>query len=312
MPPRVVSLLSSATEIVSALGCHDWLVGRSHECDYPADVRSLPVCSEPTIDIHGTSREIDDRVKNSLRNALSIYRVHAERLQELRPDVILTQTQCEVCAVSLSDVQEAVCKLIDSRPQIVSVEPQDLAGVWDSIRQIATALNLAEQGALLVSQLESRMGSIQERGNRSGRRPTIACLEWLDPIMAAGNWGPELVEIAGGTNLLSENGKHSGYLTWEQLRTADPEVIVALPCGWDIPKGCEELSNLANHPEWNQLQAVRNHRVYVADGNQYFNRPGPRLVESTEILLEILHPELGNPRHQNTGWTNAQGSSQGH
>ena len=180
MPPRVVSLLSSATEIVCALGCRDWIVGRSHECDFPADVATLPVCSEPTIDIHGNSLEIDERVKNSLRNALSIYKVHTHRLQELRPDVILTQTQCEVCAVSLADVEQAVCGLVDSRPKIVSVEPHHLVGVWDSIRQIATALGIAGQGEKLVSQLNQRLQSLRDRVARRPERPSIACLEWLD------------------------------------------------------------------------------------------------------------------------------------
>ena len=302
MAPRVVSLLSSATEIVCALGCRDWLVGRSHECDFPSDVAALPVCSEPTIDIQGNSREIDDRVKNSLRNALSIYRVHTHRLQELRPDVILTQTQCEVCAVSLSDVEQAVCRLIGSRPKIISLEPHDLAGVGDSIRQIATALGVPEQGERLVPQLNQRLQVLRDRVADDVKRPTIACLEWLDPLMAGGNWVPELVEIAGGRNLLSEPGAHSGYMTWEQLAAADPDVIVALPCGWDIPKAREELSVLTGHPDWPRLKAVRDGRVYLTDGNKFFNRPGPRLVESAEILAEVLHPELCRQVHFGTGW----------
>lgn len=301
MPPRVVSLLSSATEIVCALGGRGWLVGRSHECDFPLDVASLPICSEPTIDIHGNSREIDDRVKNSLREALSIYRVHSEKLRELRPDVILTQTQCKVCAVSLADVEQAVCQLIDSRPRIVSVEPHDLAGVWNSIHQIASAIGVAEQGEQLVSRLEGRMNDLRKRVAAFENRPTIACLEWLDPLMAAGNWAPELVEIAGGRNVLSEAGKHSGYMSWEQLLAADPDVIVALSCGWDISKARTEMSSLTSRPEWCRLKAVRDQRVYLADGNQYFNRPGPRLVESAAILAEVLHPQL-EKLHQGPGW----------
>lgn len=262
----------------------------------------LPVCSEPTIDIHGTSREINDRVENSLRNALSIYRVHTDRLQELQPDIIITQTQCEVCAVSLADVEQAICSLIDSHPRIVSVEPHDLAGVWGSIHQIAAALDIPERGHRLVAELQSRLSDLQQRVDIDTNTPSICCLEWLDPLMAAGNWGPELVAFAGGQNLLSESSKHSGYLTWDQLAAADPEVIVALPCGWDIPKGRQELSTLAQKSGWKSLKAVRGNRVYVADGNQYFNRPGPRLVDSAEILAEILHPQHFQNRFHGTGW----------
>lgn len=302
MPPRVVSLLSSSTEIVCALGCGDWLVGRSHECDFPASVLNLPVCSEPTIDVHGSSREIDKRVKQSLRDALSIYRVHAQTLQELRPDVVFTQTQCEVCAVSLSDVEQAVCNLIGSRPRIVSVEPHDLEGVWGSMRQIAAALGVAERGERLIAHLQARLEALRQRVQTTPERPRVACLEWIDPIMGGGNWLPDLVRIAGGDGVLSEGGRHSTYSTWEQLREADPDVIVAIPCGWGIPKAREEMSTLTRRPDWPNLNAVRHRRVYLADGNQFFNRSGPRLVESAEILAEILQPAPGRCQHEGSGW----------
>jgi iron complex transport system substrate-binding protein len=300
--PRVVTLIASATEIVAALGCERQLVGRSHECDYPPSVARLPMCSQPRIDVHGTSREIDERVKSSLHGGLSIYQVDVGKLQELRPDVIITQTQCEVCAVSLADVEAAVCTLLDSRPRIVSLEPNALADLWGDVRLVAEAIGAAERGEELIARLQARLAHIARRASRLPRRPTVACIEWIDPLMAGGNWMPELVEIAGGQNLFGVAGTHSPWMTWEELLAADPEVIVVLPCGWNIEKCRQEMPVLTSRAEWPRLQAVRNGRVFVTDGNQYFNRPGPRLVEAAEILAEILHPEEFQFGHAGTGW----------
>lgn len=300
--PRIVTLIASATEIVAALGCEEQLVGRSHECDFPPSVSRLPMCSEPRIDIHGSSLEIDQRVKHALKEALAIYRVDAEKLRRLRPDVIVTQTQCEVCAVSLKDVEEAVCNLLESRPSIVSLAPNALADVWDDILRVAEAIHVTARGKELVDHLQKRLETIAERASRAAHRPTVACIEWIEPLMAGGNWVPELVELAGGTNLFGTAGEHSPWMTWEQLTSADPEVIVILPCGWDMEKGRTEMRALTRLPEWPQLRAVRERRVYLTDGNQYFNRPGPRLVESAEILAEVLHPELFSFGHQGTGF----------
>lgn len=289
--PRVISLLSSATEIVYGLGCEDLLVGRSHECDYPSEVKRLPQCSRPRIDITGNSRDIDQRVKSSASQGLSLYDVDADRLRELQPDVILTQTQCEVCAVSLKDVEAAVCGLLDSPANIVSLHPNSLADLWRDIRLIARELGVVERGDALVRQLQSRLERLRARTQDLEPHPRVACLEWLDPLMAAGNWVPELVEIAGGINTLGIAGEHSPWMDWESLVAARPDVIIALPCGWDISKATEELRPLTLHPAWAGLPAVQTGRVYVTDGNQYFNRPGPRLVESAEILAEMFHPD---------------------
>ncbi|MDP9374432.1 MAG: cobalamin-binding protein [Chloroflexota bacterium] len=299
---RIVSLIPSATEIVCALGFEDRLVGRSHECDFPPSVKHLPACTASKVDLEGSSAEIDRRVKATLAEALSVYRVDEGLLRELRPEVIVTQSQCEVCAVSLRDVEEAVCGWIDSRPRIVSLAPNALADVWADIGRVAEALGAPTRGAGLVERLRGRMAAIAERAAALPDRPTVVCVEWIDPPMAAGNWMPELVEAAGGVNLCGEAGEHSPWMRPEALVALDPDVIVVLPCGFDIARTRAELPALAGQPWWPHLRAVRAGRVFLTDGNQYFNRPGPRLVESLEILAEIFHPEVFRFGHEGAGW----------
>lgn len=301
--PRIISLIASATEIISVLGFEEALVGRSHECDYPPSVERLPACSEPRIDVDGTSREIDDRVKMAMAEGPSIYHVHAKLLQELRPDIIVTQDHCEVCAVSLGDVEQTICDLFETDPRIVALSPNNLLDVWNDIHQVADALDVPERGEELVGFLCSRLDVIAEKIRDIPARPTIACIEWIDPLMTAGNWVPELVVTAGGVNLFGEAGQYSPHLEWDQLTTADPDVIVVMPCGFDIPRTRQEMQAIIGQPQWKQLNAVRSHQVYLADGNQYFNRPGPRLVESAEILAEIIHPDRFDFGHAEIGWT---------
>jgi len=300
--PRIVSLIASATEIVCALGCRQQLVGRSHECDFPPSVSELPICTEPKLDPGGTSREIDQAVKRLVADGLSVYRVHGEKLRELRPDVIVTQDQCEVCAVSLRDVEQALCTWLHGRPQLVSLKPNCLADVWENIRHVSKILGGSARGDELAERLRSRMGVIEEENRALPGSPTVACIEWINPLMAAGNWMPELVEMAGGTNLFGSAGLHSPRMTWEEVVKKDPEVILVLPCGLDMERTRREMPALTEKPEWDKLQAVRNRRVYLADGNQYFNRPGPRLVESLEILAQVLHPSAFRFGHEHTGW----------
>ena len=299
---RVVSLIASATEIVCALGFEGRLVGRSHECDHPTSVQQLPVCTEPKFPTDGTSYQIDQRVKAILQEGLSVYRVHAEDLRTLRPDVIVTQSQCEVCAVSLGDVEEAVGSWTGVRPTIVSLEPNSLDDVWSDIRRVAEALGSVERGEALVGELQSRMETVTEEAASQPSRPTVACIEWIDPLMAAGNWMPELVERAGGMNLFGESGRHSPWMTWEELRDADPDVIIVLPCGLDLDRTREEMPALTRQEGWTDLHAVRDGRVFLTDGNQYFNRPGPRLAESLEILAELIHPGIFQFDHEGSGW----------
>ncbi|NDD30955.1 MAG: cobalamin-binding protein [Proteobacteria bacterium] len=299
---RIVSLIASATEIVTALGFSESLVGRSHECDFPASVSTLPVCTSPRFEIGGASADIDRSVKALLRDALSVYQVDADMLAALRPDVIVTQSQCEVCAVSTKDVENALCSWVDSRPRIVSCQPDSLDDVWADIRRVAEALGAPERGTELVDALRARMDSVSARALACGTRPRVACIEWVDPLMASGNWMPTLVEMAGGVNLFGEAGKHAPWMTWDDLVRSDPDVIVALPCGFDIARTRVDMPLLTERAEWTSLRAVRDGRVYVTDGNQYFNRPGPRLAESLEILCELLHPDAFDFGHCGRAW----------
>ncbi|MCZ6674055.1 MAG: cobalamin-binding protein [Verrucomicrobia bacterium] len=298
---RIVSLIASSTEIVCRLGLRDQLFGVSHECDYPDSVRSLTACSKPRIDIHGSSRDIDNRVKHALKDALSVYEVRQQELEAIEPTIIITQTQCEVCAVNLSDVEAAVCDLLSSNPKIVSLEPNELKDIWADIQRVADAADVPERGQVLVAELLAEVDTIRNT-TRELDRPTVACIEWLEPLMAAGNWIPELVDIAGGKNLFGEAGKHSPWMTWHEVLEADPDVIVTMPCGFDIQRTMEEIHLLTDRPEWGGLKAVREGRAFVSDGNAYFNRPGPRVVESVRILTEVLHPNLFPPNFEGSGW----------
>jgi iron complex transport system substrate-binding protein len=299
---RVVSLLPSLTEIVCALGCADGLVGRSHECDFPDGVRALPVLTAPKLDAGAPSRAIDDRVKSLVRDGLSVYRVDADALRELAPTLILTQDQCEVCAASLSDVEAALAEWTGAAPRVLSLDPKLLGDVWGDIVRVAEALGVSERGHALCEELAARVSDVAEQTQRVRPHPGVVCIEWIDPLMAAGNWVPELVTRAGGRNLHGESGAHSPWLDLGTLAASDPDVVVVLPCGFDVARSRAELPVLAERPEWKELRAVRRGRVFLADGNQYFNRPGPRLADSLEILAEILHPDHVAPRHRGSGW----------
>ena len=299
---RIVSLIASSTEIVCALGLEDKLVGRSHECDFPSSILSLPVCTEPKFRVDAGSAEIDRQVKSILEQALSVYRVDADLLAKLQPTHIITQTQCEVCAVSLKDVEEALSAFGGSSAQIVSLHPNALGDVFADIQRVADALGVSERGRLLIAQLRSRMDAIQERARLEPRRRSVAAIEWIDPLMACANWMPDLIAMAGGHNLFGHSGGHSPTLAWLEVTADNPEVILILPCGFDITRTRQELSLLTTKPGWNDLKAVRMGHVYLLDGNQYFNRPGPRLAESLEILAEVIHPEAFDFGHEDTGW----------
>jgi iron complex transport system substrate-binding protein len=300
---RIVSLLPSATEIVCALGLRDKLVGRSHECDFPPGVECLPALTAPRFDPAGSSAEVDRRVKSILHEALSVYRVDAERLAALRPDVIVTQSQCEVCAVSAKDLDQALAQSMGGHNSaVVSLTAASLAGVFDDIARAAGALGVEQAGAQVIAAMEQRLADIRRRAQGAASRPAVANIEWIDPLMAGGNWMPELVEIAGGSNLFGAAGRHSPWIDFAQLAAADPEVIVIAPCGFEIERTLADAGVLTGNPGWPRLRAVKERRVFVADGNQYFNRPGPRLVESAEIMAELLHPELFNFGHRNQAW----------
>ncbi len=303
---RIVSLIASATEIVHALGLGQFQVGRSHECDFPEAIRTLPVCTTPTFPVSGSSAEIDGLVKAKLTDAVSIYQVFPDILEALQPTHILTQTQCKVCAVSVEDVERALAGTISSRrPRVVALEPNSLADIWADIRRVANACGIGARGDSLVEDLQNRMRAIAQRAASQPVRPRIACIEWQEPLMAAGNWVPELVHMANGSNLFGQPGLHSPWMSWADLTAADPDVIAVMPCGYDLARTRSEMHWLTQNSAWAGLSAVQNGRVYLADGNQYLNRPGPRIVESLQILAEILHPAAFAPALKNTAWEQA-------
>ncbi|MGI8743783.1 MAG: cobalamin-binding protein [Bryobacteraceae bacterium] len=301
---RIVSLIASASEIVHSLGLTPYQVGRSHECDHPEQIRSLPICTAPGFPTNGSSAEIDRLVKQKLRTAVSVYEVFTHVLQELQPTHILTQTQCEVCAVSLEGVERALAAWIGSRPTVVSLEPNALADIWNDIRRTASACGVSGRGDAVVASLRDRLSSLvgQVILSPSRRRPRVACIEWHEPLMAAGNWVPELVELANADNLFGTAGQHSPWMTWEDLTSADPDVIITMPCGFDLERTRQEMYWLTDRAEWSGLRAVRQGRIYLADGNRYMNRPGPTVVDSLQILAEILHPDVFEPKLEGTAW----------
>ena len=311
---RVLTLIASATEIVCALGYRASLVGRSHECDYPADVRTLPQVTAPRFNPGQSSRRIDEQVKELVReaaslDALGVYEISTEQLRELRPTHIITQTQCEVCAVSLRDVKAAVTRVAGYQPCIVPLQPNAMADVWEGFQSVASALGNAAAGDRLVAELQKRIGTVANHAHSLPSQPSMAAIEWVDPLMAVGNWMPELIDMAGGRCLFGRRGEHSPQMTLEDLLKADPDVILLSPCGFDINRTLEDLPILEDQPGWTNLRAVRCGRVYVGDGNQFFNRPGPRLAESVEILAEILHPGTFDFGHRGIGWIPAPTAS---
>src|SRR5689334_14326468 len=304
-PRRVVTLLASATEIVCALDRGDRLVGRSHECDHPAWVKKLPAVTAPRVDTAAGSEAIDRSVRALVAQALSVYTVDVERLAALEPDLLVTQVQCEVCAVSLRDVEQAVRTGLASRPHLVSMRPDALADVWADMRAIASALGVPERGVQLVTRLRARMNGIAERARaRLGdvARPRVACIEWLAPLMVAGNWTPELIALAGAEDALGMPGTHAGPLEMAGLAAADPDAIFVTPCGFDLSRTRAELPALTSQPGWSELRAVREGRVFLGDGNALFNRPGPRVAETLECLAEALHPDAFRFGHEGRGW----------
>src|SRR5579863_10495889 len=260
---RIVSLIASASEMVAALGLSRYQVGRSHECDFPPEILALPICTSPAFPTNGSSAEIDQRVKERVANALSVYEVSREMLDALQPTHVITQTQCRVCAVSLEDVERALTGWVASRPKLVALEPNSLDDVWSDLRRVAAACGVADRGEEVVANLQGRMQAISSRAGASLSRPRIASIEWHEPLMAAGNWVPELVEMAAAVNLFGEAGAHSPWMTWQQLADADPDVIITMPCGFDLDRTGAEMYWLTDRPEWRKLKAVETGQVYL-------------------------------------------------
>ena len=288
---RIVSLLPAGTEIVAALGALDQLVGVSHECDFPAAVNRLPRVTHCPIHGAGLSgSEIDDWVKETLAAGGELYTLNTELLQELSPDVVLTQRLCDVCAISGEPVARALGSL-PRMPEVVELSPNCLEDIFTDIRRIAETLGAPENGIRLVTELRGRVEVVRSC-NASAPRPVCFLMEWIDPPYCSGHWAPELVELSGGHDPLGRPGVDSVRILWEQVVDAQPEVLIAACCGWTVERTLQDVSLLRSYPGWETLPAVRNGRVFAVDASAYFSRHGPRSVDSLEILAELIHPEL--------------------
>lgn len=289
---RVASLLPAATEIVAALGAADRLVGISHECDHPPAVRRAPVLTRPRFDARGTSREIHEGLARQALSALAVYDVDLVALAELRPDVVLTQDLCEVCALPFDAVERALREIGLESTRVVSLRPTDLKGVWRSFEAVAEALGLEARGAELVRELRQRMEAVAARARRLVKRPRVLTIEWLDPVMIGGTWMPELVRLAGGEPLVALPGEKAPVLDARALAklAPRPEVVLFKPCGYTLARSLMEIETIARLVEPLDWPACTGGELFLADGHAYFNRPGPRLVESLEILAACVHP----------------------
>ena len=301
-PKRIASLLASGTELVCALGLGERLVARSHECHFPAWVKRLPADSRPTFDVGGSSGDIDARVRERLRAGAPLYEIDEPLLASLAPDVIVTQTHCEVCAVSPGDLAHGAPAKLERR-QVVALDTGTVDGILDGFQNVAGVLGAGDAGRALVAGIRARLASLAERTRAlPGPRPSVACLEWIDPLFAMGNWGPELIAVAGGACALGAAGAPSTRLPTDRLRAADPDVIIVAPCGFGVERTLAEMPTLAALPGWGELAAVRAGRVFVADGNLYFNRSGPLLFDTPAILAEMLHPAQFAPQSRGSIW----------
>ncbi|MFM8498272.1 MAG: cobalamin-binding protein [Planctomycetia bacterium] len=298
---RLVSLLPAATEIVAALGLADRLVGRSHECDEPASVATLPALTAARIDTLGTSRQIHDAVGRALADTASgaatsnaLYTLDTARLAALSPDLILTQAACDVCAIAADDVRAAV-RAMSVPARVLELSPAMLADVYADILAVGTATGALAKAHEVVARLRARVRSVACRvqaARQAEAYPTVAMLEWLDPPMAAGNWVPELVAHAGGHDVLGKPGEHSHWITWDDVIAADPDVVILVPCGFTLDRVVGEAEAPAIRNRLKMLRAFRAGRVHAVDGHHLFNRPGPRLIDSLEVLAELLHPGM--------------------
>ena len=289
--PRIVSLLPAATEIAAALGLMDDVVGVSHECDFPEQANTKPRVTRCPVHNAGlTSREIDDWVGRALRNNGTIYRIDEQLLRELRPEVILTQKLCDVCAVGYGTVAR-LAETLRCPPKLVNLEPSSLSDIFDDIRRVAKTCRVTERGEKLVAELSDRVEAVRERGAAIEDRPRCFLMEWVDPVFCSGHWEPELVEIAGGYDPLGRKHQPSVEIKWEAVLEARPDIIVLALCGYDADLARRDYELLRKFPEFASLPAAQTGRIYIVDAKAYFSRPGPRIVDSLEILAGIIHPK---------------------
>lgn len=304
---RIVSLLPAATEWVCAFGGQDQLVGRSHECDYPESIQNVPVVTAATYESEGDSAAIDEAVQGQLQDGLSLYEVDLERLRVLEPDLIVTQDQCEVCAVSLPELEAQLGSWTGGTPEIVSMRPQTLKEVMDEALRLGRAMDALDEAMEVLANLETGLRVLQDkigvdRTTNPESLPRVACVEWMEPLMVAGHWMPDVVEMAGGRAVLGTGGEPTRPVEWPDLRDADPDVLAVMPCGFTIENTRRDLHYLTDRAGWEDLTAVQEHQVVLLDGNAYFNRPGPRLYRAIELLASALYPEEARPSPEVAAW----------
>jgi iron complex transport system substrate-binding protein len=284
---RIVSLLPSATEIICALGLEDQLVGVTHECDYPASVRRLPKVTRTLIPTDASSAEIDRLVRERLGGQSALYSLDGEMLERLAPDLIVTQALCDVCAVAEEEVRNAAC-LLPNGPPVLNLEPETLDEVLKCIGDVAAAARVPARGAEVIAALRARVDAVTARSAHLSHHPRLALLEWLDPPFSTGHWNPQLVRLAGGVDMLGQEGAKSRTLRWEDVIASQPEVVLISCCGFTTERAMQDVPLLERVPGWDDVPAVRNGRVFVTDGAAYFSRPGPRLVDSLELLAHVI------------------------
>ena len=290
---KIVSLLPSATEIVCQLGLGDSLVGVTHECDYPPFVKSLPKVTRTLIPHDASSREIDGLVRDRLKTQKALYSLDFPVLEHLRPDLLVTQALCDVCAVSEDEVTAAACALPGS-PRVINLEPTRLSEVFDCLRLVGDAAGVSDRATRAIADLRNRVDRVAGRNQNLDHRPRVVLLEWIDPPFSSGHWSPELVRIAGGIEGIGREGQPSRTTAWDEIIQFDPEFLIVACCGFDVARTMQDIPLLRQYPGFDQLSCVRQNQVFLIDGNSYFSRPGPRLVDSLELLAHTLHPNL-NP-----------------
>ncbi|MCX5723644.1 MAG: cobalamin-binding protein [Nitrospirae bacterium] len=287
---RICSLLPSATEVIAALGLSDELVGISHECDYPPAIQTLPIMVEPLVSPQGlTSAEIDRQVRQLVASGQRLYRLNDHLLQQAQPDLILTQDLCHVCAVTPDQLQDAL-RAMPHQPAILTLNPHTVHDVIDDVERIGEAAGRPEEGHRLAGQLRGRLDAVRTRVQGLSHRPRVVCIEWLSPLYVAGHWVPEMVQLAGGQDVLAQPGSPSRVVTWDEILAAAPDVLIVMPCGFSVERTQAELSQLMRQPgQWALPPALAPH-TFLVDASSYFSRPGPRLIDGIELLASLLHP----------------------
>ena len=295
---RICSLLPSATEVIASLGLSDDLVGISHECDYPPSIKNVPVMVEPMIPPHGlSSDDIDRQVRQLVASGQRLYRLKDHLLRQAQPDLILSQDLCHVCAVTPDQLHDALCSM-PRQPTVLTLNPNTVYDVIDDVVRIGDAAGRSAEGHRLATQLRDRLEAIRTRVLRIAHRPRVVCIEWLSPLYVAGHWVPEMVQLAGGQDVLAQPGSSSRVVTWDEILAAAPDVLIVMPCGFSVERTHTELFQLLQQPDrWRLPQNLAQH-TFLVDASSYFSRPGPRLIDGIELLAAILHPSDHNPIHE--------------